>query len=117
MSGRSLEDLMNGMTLRDRDHEAMIYEMLDNDIRIIISCHTKEKYTIFQPTHLLHIGQLLNDAVLTQTFFKMFYDEQMLFKYINFKLFVEISNIDFLDICPLIDEYIEYIFQVLIKYR
>lgn len=115
MFERSLEELMNGMAIRDP--ETIIYEMLDNDIRLIIACHIEEKYTIFQPTHLLNIGKLLNEPILIQTFFRIFYNEQMLFKYINHKLFVEISNIAFMDICPLIDEYIEYVFQILIQYK
>lgn len=106
----SLETLMDNLSLSSDSRQ--IHEIIYEDIGYIVHCYNNEYPSIFQNgTDKLKVSFLESSWAFRNTFFKIFPTEQHLFQYMNNFMWKQMPVYLFTEVCPLIDEYIEYVFD------
>jgi hypothetical protein len=100
----SLEDQFSNLNFVNKNS---IYNVLQHDIDIIIKAYHEEKPSIFD----YHTKLFTIHPKLKTTFFEIYPTERHLFKEIENYIYRQISTIFYLELCPLIDEYIEYVYN------
>jgi len=93
------------------NYDVSIDKLLENDTDIIIKIYFDESPSIMDKEKYLHASQLAVDHSFRSAFLRRIPNEMVAFKEIMGLVEKYIPSIYFLEICPLIDEYIEYVFS------
>ncbi len=111
MNNNAQEDLVNlfkNLNCNINTDVLYIQECLNYDIQVIINLYYQEACSINKND--LYIPKLSNNSKLVSIFFRIFENEQIFYTQILEILNQKNLNKYLLEIIPLIDEYIEFIF-------
>lgn len=100
-------DLFNNVSLKSES--IILRDIVSDDINTIIYCYNNQISSILsQP---LKISLLKTSWPFRKNFFETFQDESHFYRFINRIIWKRIPIYEFTEICPLLDEYIEYAFS------
>jgi hypothetical protein len=91
------------------NYSSIIDSILIADTDTILRTFYEENWTLQHKS--LRICELNNNVPLKDYFFQLYPDEARLFGDIEKKIFSKLGRQYFLEICPLLDEYIELIYK------
>ena len=85
--------------------------LLDHDVLVILDAYHLELPSIFQCERPLHGISLKIDPHLNRSFFVRYPDQMTLYKELERILFQHVSTVFMMEMIPLIDEYIDFVWQ------
>jgi hypothetical protein len=103
-----IEHLLASLSIKSADDT--IYEMLERDVADIVSMCFTEAPSIYTANKTLKITFIKRQDDLNKRFYQLFESEKKLYEYLWGRVLFHIPSCHFLEICPLLDEYIDYAF-------